>query len=217
MVRSELTEAIISGVLVPGQRVYEAEISDQLGVSRGPVREALQILRGQGLVASSPHRGTFVRTLHKSDVQEIFGMRMCLERYAFAEVARAFDAQKGRQLAGSLEALRKSSDLDDWSGFIEADFVFHRTVVTLTGNSRLVTAFDVLTTEVKMLIAFMGRDYVTMTKAIVEHESLVEALEKREPEFAASAVTDHLQDALASVARRFPDRAPGGPPGQHAP
>ena len=79
-----IEQALVSGALKPEDRVVEAEIAREAGISRGPVREAIQQLVGEGVLVSIPHRGTFVAGWTERDVVETYSMRALLESYAAA-------------------------------------------------------------------------------------------------------------------------------------
>ncbi len=98
-----LQEAIAAGHLASGQRLVEADLQAQYGVARSTVREALQALHAQGLVAFAPNRGAWVRRLSRREVQDLFAIRARLEGLAARRVAE-------RQAAGALSAV-------DWKSF----------------------------------------------------------------------------------------------------
>ncbi len=86
-IQARLKQAILDGVLAPGQQLVEGEIARQFGVSRSPVREAIQDLERQGYLVKKPRRGTFVTELTPQSVVEIYSLRILLEGYAAAIVA----------------------------------------------------------------------------------------------------------------------------------
>ena len=81
-IASQLTQAIMDGSLPPGHQLGEAELAAQLGVSRGPLREAMQRLVQQGIAVSEPHRGVFVTKLDEDDVRDIYFTRSAMEAAA---------------------------------------------------------------------------------------------------------------------------------------
>ena len=78
-----LRNAVISGAIPPGQKLVEAQIAEQLGVSRGPLREAMRQLVEEGLLEHIPYRGTMVKTVTVQDLEEIYSFRILLETFAF--------------------------------------------------------------------------------------------------------------------------------------
>src|SRR6266403_5713293 len=83
-----LTQAIVQGRLPPGSKVVEAGIARELGISRAPVREAARLLERQGLLVASPRRGFFVRKLAIRNIDEIYALRLCIDRHASVLAAR---------------------------------------------------------------------------------------------------------------------------------
>src|SRR4051794_8063646 len=79
IIANQLTEAVMDGTLEPGQQLGEVELAGQLGVSRGPLREAMQRLVQQGILRSEPHRGVFVASLTDEDVRDIYLARTAIE------------------------------------------------------------------------------------------------------------------------------------------
>jgi len=79
----QLRDLIVTGDLVPGSRLTETELASALGVSRGPLREAIRELVDIGLVVSAPYKGLFVRKMTRNDLEEIYSLRTALERFAF--------------------------------------------------------------------------------------------------------------------------------------
>src|SRR5919199_1243198 len=88
----QLKRVIIAGELRPGDRVLETDLAEQLGVSRGPVREAFRQLEQEGLLVSYPHRGTFVASVPEDEIEEVYALRAQIEVYATRRVV----AQHGR-------------------------------------------------------------------------------------------------------------------------
>ena len=95
-----LTQAIVQGRLPPGSKVVEAGIARELGVSRAPVREAARLLEKQGLLVAKPRRGFFVRKLEIRNIDEIYDLRLCIERHAGVLAARNLTTAVARRAAG---------------------------------------------------------------------------------------------------------------------
>src|SRR6516225_9920161 len=99
-----LTQAVVQGRLPPGAKVVEAGIARELGVSRAPVREAARLLERQGLLVASPRRGFFVRQFAIDDIDEIYDLRICVERHAAVLAAKNLTP-------GTRDALRRQLDV----------------------------------------------------------------------------------------------------------
>src|SRR4030067_461175 len=131
-----LREAIQTGQLKPDQRLVEEEISHQLGVSRVPVREAIADLEQDGLVVRELGRGARVANPSKTDVEEIYGLRLALELFA---LRIAFEKIKGQHLHTFQQLVKAMSVCveEDISQLMEVDLTFHETICKIAGNQKL--------------------------------------------------------------------------------
>ena len=105
-IREQLIDDILSGRLPPGARIVETKLAQQLGVSQGPVREALRDLELFGFVVSSPFRGTQVRKISTDDLLEIYPVRAALEAVAAREAATRIDEATLTRVVRAVEAAR---------------------------------------------------------------------------------------------------------------
>jgi DNA-binding GntR family transcriptional regulator len=146
-IAARLREWILDGTLRPGERVVEIDVAARLDVSRAPLREALGVLEGQGLVRISPHRGATVTRLSEADIREIFEIREALETLAAKRVRASKAPDRAERLEGALDALREAAAAKDMRRFSEADLRFHRELWTLAGNAHLAEVLDELSTR----------------------------------------------------------------------
>jgi DNA-binding GntR family transcriptional regulator len=191
-VTSLTRDAIINGGLQPGKRLVESELAEYLKVSRGPVREALRRLEQEGLVRIKPASGTFVATLTEEDIKDIYGVRAALEGYA-ASIAAAghFDVTP---LDAVLAQMQSSFRARDLSGIIEADVAFHRGLISLGNNRRLLTAWKTLEGQTRLILS-LTRDqvYRDPERLVEQHRALGEAIRSRNSEYAEKRVREHIE------------------------
>ena len=152
-----LTKAVVEGRLPPGAKVVEAGIARELGVSRAPVREAARLLESQGLLVASPRRGFFVRQFAADDIDQIYDLRLCVERHAGVLAARNLTPETRDLLRRQIDVLHQTADLDDPARQVEEDYRFHRLICEIAGNRRLLRLFDDLASELRMVIGLIGR------------------------------------------------------------
>lgn len=209
----QITEAIVSGRLRPGERLTELQLSRQFGTSRAPVREAARLLESQGLVQSSPRRGFFVRTLTAADLYDIYELRIGLELHAAC-------AAITKMPSGYLDGLKRQIDrmytLAD-SGSLEQqifeDFAFHRLLCAGSGNNRLLRVYDEIANEMCAGITLIGRLYDDPHRIAETHEPIVKALEARDAAKTRDALEYHIGAARAAVVSLFEKlEAQGQPP-----
>jgi DNA-binding GntR family transcriptional regulator len=183
-----LRAAIFSGQLKSGQRLNEKELASYLKVSRAPLREAFVRLEQEGLVTKTPHRGAVVTEFSENDVIEIYSLRIPLEGFAARLVAeKESPGSELKRLRAAYERLVEKGKEGDIRSFLTADFEFHRMIWEATGNERLVRILVDLCTPFFgfSLIQVVGEGKLFSTaRAALEHQSVVEALENRNPTLA---------------------------------
>jgi len=209
-VADRIREEILSGGFTQGERLVEAGIAQQLGVSRGPVREAFKLLRAEGLVKEEPHRGTFVVRLTSTDAREIYDLRAALEACAAKQLtqrARTGDLRAVRRL---LDRLLQAAEDGDVAVVSQADLAFHEGVCRLTGNCRLHEVFVRHVPVLKNLMKLDEYIYRSLDDIAVEHEPLVAALESGDPALAAARFEAHVERARDQVAT-YIDALPARP------
>ena len=198
-VADRIREEILAGRVVQGERLVEAGIAEELCVSRGPVREALKLLRGEGLVSEEPHRGAFVAHLSGTDVRDMLALRGALEACAARQVAtrrRPSDILSMRRL---FERLVEAVNEGDMSHVVQADVDFHEGVCRLSGNRRLL---EVYARYVPLLKSFMRLDeflYESLDDVACEHESMLQAIEAGDADLAAARFVAHTENACDAL------------------
>jgi DNA-binding GntR family transcriptional regulator len=185
--------AIESGTLKPGTRLREIEISEWVGASRTPIREALGRLEGEGLIARDPSRGMIVAELDHGMVAELYDMREVLEGTAAGLAARhASDAEIDalRELA-----LRDREIGDDPTRLARVNRLFHEAMFRSAHNRFLMRAVHSLRQSMVLLgrttLAIAGRPGT----ARAEHDAIVEAISRHDAEAAAAAARAHIRAA----------------------
>ncbi|WP_341703385.1 GntR family transcriptional regulator, partial [Ferrovibrio sp.] len=123
-----LTDAIIAGRLAPGAKVAEAAIARELGVSRAPVREAARLLESQGLLVAIPSRGFFVRTHAPADIDDLYDLRICIEKHAAVQAAARLTPEGRIALRRQLDVLYETAATNDPARQVEEDYRFHRLI-----------------------------------------------------------------------------------------
>lgn len=137
-VSDQLRRWILGGTWADGMRVLEVNVAETLGVSRGPVRDALKRLSEEGLVELVPRRGAYVRWVPQEDLQEIVRIRQSLESVALSlAMARDFDGLCS-QLSSTVDAMWGGSEKSDWEAILQAETRFHDLIYSCSQSRRLV-------------------------------------------------------------------------------
>ena len=182
-IREHIVEGIVSGRWKPGERIVERRIATELEVSQTPVREALRELESLRLIESAPNKGVRVRNLTAADLEESYPVRAGLEQIA-AELAAARLAADCSALAPHVTALYEADRTGDSAGQVRHTVAFHRELVRAAGNAVLLHTWEGLGIEVftALSIRWLG----TVQKSYAEeHQDLVEAFRRRDPEIGA--------------------------------
>jgi DNA-binding GntR family transcriptional regulator len=196
-----LTDAIVQGRMPPGSKLVEAGIARELGVSRAPVREAARLLESQGLLVASPRRGFFVRQFAADDIDQIYDLRLCVERHAGVLAARNLTPETRDALRRQIDVLHQTADLDDQARQVEEDYRFHRLICEIAGNRRLLRLFDDLASELRMVIGLIGRLYDDPHEIARTHEPVLAAIEQGHPERIVAHIDHHIGHAWREVGR----------------
>lgn len=192
-----LRQMILSGEAAAGARLGEAELAETLGLSRTPVREALQRLGADGLVEVLPHRGARVVQWSRADLEEIFELRALLEPYAAARAARLRpDAAVLAELTALCDAMERSDDLAEVARLNSA---FHGAVIAASGNRRLPALLTSVMHAPLIVGTFRRYDAAALSRSMNHHRELVAALTAGDPEWAESVMRAHIRAASSEL------------------
>ena len=203
-IRNAIREAIFSGELNPGDRIIETYWARELGVSQGPVREAIRDLEAMGLVETVPFKGSRVRTLTEKDVRDNYSVRICLESKSIRDAISQLDDQ---QLAALVEQLRTIlHQMDDCANrgdlrqFTDCDTLFHRAIIDATGNQVLLKLWEQC--NMRNWFRFSAlTDAESLRQLQSGHQQLLEAICARDVKTATSVLEDHLTGLMDGFIR----------------
>ncbi len=208
-----LEEAILLGKLKPGQRIVEAEVAAQLGISNGPVREALRELENLGLVVCAPRRGTFVTEFTVQIAREVFSLRALLEVAALRLLLPNLTDDDVRRLEVAIERMGSSlkepgrtTDLPE-----DDDIQFHDLLFELSGHRLLQQAWLRLRSQARVLLVVTGTlanaATIPISRRIEDyravHKPILEAIQARDLDRAERAVIHHLAEGERHIVNRL--------------
>ena len=212
-VTERLRAGILAGSYTRGQQLNEVELARRFGVSRGPLREAMQRLIQDGLLENRPHRGVFVPELTGEDLADIFVAREAIETAALRRVMAAGDSVSvSRRLSIEIDRLVDALRRDDWNDVVDHEMRFHTQLVDSANSRRLSRIYAVLIAETRLCLhppvsGFPGRKYFAE-----EHVALVERLAAEDAAGAQRAIRKHLHAPPEGLARRRRNPTGAGPP-----
>jgi DNA-binding GntR family transcriptional regulator len=187
---------IFSGVLKADERVVESEIARALGISRGPVREALVELEREGLIITYPRKGTYVTNFTDKDIEEIYTLRALLEGHA---VTRALDRLEGQdldRLKDLLNEIGETAEKNDNIDVAQLDMQFHEEICKLADHKRLYDTWKSLLAQIQMLSATATEYYTNVKDVRKRHEVLVDALVKGDRGYVKECFEQHILNSM---------------------
>ncbi|BBX70116.1 GntR family transcriptional regulator [Mycolicibacterium psychrotolerans] len=194
MAGHRLRDAILSGQLVPGQKIVEEQLCADLGISRAPLREALRLLAQQGLVEHLPRRGSRVADWSPTDILQLFELRHVLERHAIDSALPLPDPQNDLEpVRAALERMDHARDALDRD---DAHRAFHAAVVTLADNRQLDIALAPILLKLQLPMAKNLREEARQRDpedGIERHHAILAALETNDAAVVVAALRHHGQ------------------------
>ncbi|MBN9759391.1 Transcriptional regulator, GntR family [Pseudonocardia sp. Ae406_Ps2] len=195
-----IREGIIHGVHPPGSRLRERSLSEDLNVSRVPIREALRQLELEGYVTTSPHRGALVRQLTLRDVAELFDVRLSLEVLAARQAARAVaEGRADDALRDVLAEAARATRAGDEDAIRQANTNLHAQIIAMTGNSLLIATMTPLLGRIRWLFALTADRDPHVEYG--EHVALCDAIYSGNAELAGALAFAHIEHGRAPSLR----------------
>ena len=199
---SKLTQAIITGELIQGQKLNETDLAERYGIGRGPLREALRQLEGMRLVRRVPHAGVRVVTLNKETMADLYAVREALEGLACRTAALRMTDAEIATLRGLLNQHAEQIDEADGRVYVqhEGDFDFHYQIALGSRNQMLI---DLLAGELYQLLRMCryrtSRLAQRTRPALQQHRHIVDAIADRDGELAEILMRRHISGAWRTI------------------
>lgn len=193
VLQDEIEQRILSGALQPGERVNENALAAELGVSRGPIREACRGLVESGLLTVIVNRGVFVREVSRKDAIDVYNVRASLMRLAGETLAERISDDQLAVLRNLVERMDEAEAADDFDSFYALNRDFHTRIVDYAENDRLRSISDGL---VKELHLYRHRSILQgggLRVSNREHKQILVALEAGDADRAGAALEDHIK------------------------
>ena len=202
-IAEQLKQLIYAGEFKAGDRLNEAALAARMGTSRGPIREAIRILTGTGLVTPVVNRGVFVRQVSIREMLEIYDLRALVFGFAAERAAENITDEHRRQFESLLERMEQASQTGDSNSYYEANLHFHALILQLANSARAHQLYD---SYVKELHLYRRQNFNTpgnMRRSNIEHRRIYEAIAKGNAARARAAAEEHInagrQRLLASA------------------
>ncbi|WP_329536971.1 GntR family transcriptional regulator (plasmid) [Streptomyces sp. NBC_01450] len=194
---------IVSGDLKAGDRLVEAEIARDLGVSQAPVREAVKRLVHEGLADYVPRRGSFVADVSSQDADAARAVRVIIEEFAARAVAEHPSAKSLQALGAQVRAMREAAAAGDVGAFRDADIGFHRVLCEASGNPFLSRIWSLMEPSLRALRVVSDPLFTGDWREMADHHgTLLAVLESADPDRAAAEFAAHARGDDGILDRR---------------
>lgn len=201
-----LRDAIVQGEFKPGQPLVETELANQLGVSRAPIREALQTLNSEGLLETVPYRGTTVRRLSRSDIEELYSLRSVLEVFAVRRIIAHKRPEDVAVLRIHFQDMLKTADEGNLKKINDIDRSFHTTLIELSGHSMLISIWGGVALRVRQVMALLNEMNADMKQIAYNHLPLIEAIDAGDEGKATELIARHVAATGELIAAGWVDQ-----------
>lgn len=197
-----LRSYIISGRIPPGTKLAERELADLLGVSRMPARDALMDLEREGLVVSRPN-GRYVIELHSKDIEQLFEMRLVLERLAVRAAAANHSEQNCAALRANLAEMAASIARNDRNGYVRADLEAHQLIWHQANNPYLLKMLNSIVGPIFMFISSQPDFQTNWQETQQMHQELADAICAGDGDQAVRSIEAQMQNSVDLSYRVF--------------
>jgi DNA-binding GntR family transcriptional regulator len=177
---TKLENMILIGMFQPRERLVENDLAQKLGVRRNWVRDALKILESRGLVKTVPYRGAMVRDLDEQEINEIFQVRVVLEKLANRLACENFKKSDAKALLKIAARIKNSYKKNSFEEMITANAQFHNYITELSQNSALIQMITQLKIRFHIFNTFAWSSPEIVACILKEHEQYIQALENKD-------------------------------------
>lgn len=215
-VAESVRRAILSGHFKPGERLVEHQLASELNVSRAPVRDALRLLAGEGLVTLIPHQGAVITSITPDLVIDAFSVRAVLEGMATRLGLPHLTPDDVARLETLVAGMEQAGRLGDVASLVDQDIAFHRILTEASGRPVLLDALRAIANRTYLLIS-ATRYAFPLEKLAGLHAEILETVRGGDPDHVEQVIRSHIYLGQRSLLRHLRgeggDGAPRGPGG----
>lgn len=204
-VEQAIRDDIVSGELAFGTRLRIDELATRYGVSHMPVREALRVLHGEGLVIIEPNKGARVLTVHPGFIEDLFDMRAALETMLARRAAERRTPEHLDKLRRAEDELEALVEKRDFASVAEANRRFHTVINDAAGNPGALVIVDRHWMLLSALLRRYGHGEERFQRVIDDHQHIIHSIERRDAAGAATLMGAHIEKAKNNLLRRASD------------
>ena len=200
IVIESLREAIVTGRFKPGEHLKERELSEMMGVSTTPIKEAFRMLGYEGLVETIPRKGTYVSGLAETNIQEVQMLRAAVEGVCAKLAAMKLTKENELALKHQIEKMEMLLNNNEIDQLVEENTKFHRLINEIAGNPMMLQISDNISSFDKAFRKRALKEERELRAGFSEHKKIFEAIVSRDPELSEKVMKHHIlrtaQDVL---------------------
>ena len=206
VVFNTLRQAILRGELKPGERLMEIALSQRLGVSRTPVREAIRMLEQEGLVIMIPRKGAQVAEISEKDLKDVLEVRLGLEELAVRIACQRITEDELEELEQAVKEFEEAMKEDNLGVLAAADVRVQEVIYGSTHNKRLVQIISNIREQMYRYRVEYLKDAAIYPRLIEEHHRMYDALKEKDQKQAVAYVEKHLHNQAEAVKKIIRDQ-----------
>lgn len=188
-----ILDALLAGELVPGSRIVEADLAEKTGISRGPVREALRQLEGEGILNSTPSHGTYVTNWTAETVRDAFSLREMLECFAIERAVKRVTPEEISMLRRTVTEMADSAEKSDLTGMLRADTRFHEQLFGMSGSPLVQRMLNQLHRQLYSIMAMNATFAQNRAVMASQYAAIVDCIEKGDVQGASTSLAEHIR------------------------
>lgn len=201
-----LREAILRGNIKPGERLMEIQLSQQLGVSRTPVREAIRMLELEGLVNMTPRKGAAVAAISEKSLRDVLEVRCALEELSVRLACERMSWEQFEQLRASNVKFAQVAEGEDITEIAKSDEAFHDIIYYSTNNDKLILLLNQLREQMYRYRIEHIKIKERRSMLIREHQEIIDALRERDSQTAVLVMRRHINNQEIQVGRKIKEK-----------
>jgi phosphonate utilization transcriptional regulator len=199
--QQEIEHLILAGALLPGTKLTEAWLSERLGISRGPIREAFRRLEENGLVRQEKNRGVFVREIPVDEAVEIYDLRAVMDELIGRRLAASISADQLKQARALADQMEQAARRNDADAYHALNLQFHDALVEFTGNRKLAAVYRKLVKELALFRRRNFNDRSVLPHSAAEHRQILKAIAAGDAELAGRSMYEHVIESKERMLR----------------
>ncbi len=194
-----LRQSIIDGILPPGTEFNQAQVAERLGISRGPIREALAQLEQEGLIESTPYKGVVVTRLSRRYVEELYSIRQVIETLALERAIDRITPQDSRMLHQILDDMRAAAQAQDLARMVDLDMGFHNYILHMADHHLALRLWKGVEVGVRRCLRIRHTIYTMSDDVVGSHPAMVEAIEAHDKARAILILHEHITESSSNI------------------